>query len=236
MHTGKDRFEQARDDRSRHVSSVCVCVHLWLIPFLAGCETSPPTHSAAVRAVVTPPDPTLATVDYWWAQPPVAHADAPAFQPLWDACKAECYYRLFLVDREEYRRGLLTTLPTISKQAFEPWRTDAVTDHDVVESTLGTVRRTLRFEVARRPDGTFQVVPKVLVERYSSAERRLTSFSQYRQAFSGTRATADDPDLSGDVTTAAVAADYWYPLRRDAALEQDLAGRIAERLAAKPHG
>ena len=201
------------------------------LSLLAGCETSPPTHSAAVRAAVTPADPKLATPDYWWNQPPAARAADADFARLWDACQVETHARFMRVDREDYRLGLLTTIPLVSKQIFEPWRTDAVTVHDQAESTLGTIRRTVRFEIARRPDGTYEVVPKVLVERFASAERRLTAISQYHQAFSGPRAVADSPDLTGDVTVEnGAAADYWYPLHRDAALEADLANSIARRL------
>ncbi len=197
---------------------------------LAGCELDPPTHSAEVRAAVTQANGRLASPDYWWSQPPAARARAADFDRLWAACGAEAYVRLLQVDREDYRDGLLSTVPTITKQVFEPWRTDAVTLHDGVESTLGTVRRTVRFEVRRRDDGQFEVVPKVLVERYASAERRLTAISQYHQAFSGPRAFADSPDLTGDVTAENAVADYWYPLRRDAALERDLAASIARRV------
>ncbi len=196
---------------------------------IAGCEAAEPVHSAAVRAAVTPTDAHLATPDYWWHQPPVASADGADFQRLWDACEAEAHARFFLVDREEYRLGLLTTAPMISKQIFEPWRTDAVTPHDATESTLATIRRTVRFEIARRDDGSYRMVPKVLVERYASAERRL-AISQYQQAFSSPRTFADSPDLSGDTTVKDAVADYWYPLHRDPALERDLADAIRGRL------
>jgi hypothetical protein len=205
----------------------CSCPTL-LLAALAGCQ---PTHSADARARVTPADPKLATPDYWWNQPATVHVADADFVKLWNACEAETHARFMLVDREEYRLGLLTTLPLVSKQAFEPWRTDAVTVHDVAESTLAAVRRTVRFEISPRPDGTYEMSPKVLVERFASAERRLTAISQYHQAFSGPRAFADSPDLSGDAEVEnGAAADYWYPLRRDAFLEQDLAAAITRRL------
>ena len=152
---------------------------------LAGCETTAPTHSAAVRAALTPADANLATEDYWWNQPGTAKSAPAAFDPLWDACQAEAHARFFTVDRQEYRSGLLTTVPMVSAQVFEPWRADAVTSHDVAESTLGTIRRTVRFEVRKRSDGSFEVTPKVLVERFTSVERRLTAINQYHTAFSG---------------------------------------------------
>ena len=74
------------------------------------------------------------------------------------------------------------------------------------------------------------MVPKVLVERYASAERRLTAINQYITAFSGRRAYADTADQSGDATAQDAVADYWYPLHRDGALERDLADSVRRRL------
>ena len=230
MNADARKSDQQRRGPPRLFSSAFICVHLRLISLfvLAGCELQEPTHSAAVRATVTPTDPKLATPDYWWNQPPVARAGAADFQPLWDACAAECQSRFFRVDREEYRLGLLTTLPVISKQIFEPWRTDAVTWHDEAESTLATIRRTVRFEVTRGGSG-YEVVPKVLVERFANVERRLTAINQYHQAFSGPRPFGQSPDVS-DRTTPEGPTEYWYPLHRDADLERDLAAAIAKRV------
>ena len=222
--------ETKRSDRSAYVRGV---VALVLTATVGGCETAEPTHSAALRASLTPGDAKLSTADYWWDQPPtVRPVTSPDFQKLWDACQAECYARLFQVDREEYRLGLLTTVPTVSKQIFEPWRTDAVTVHDELESTLATIRRTLRFQIDRRPDGTYAMTPRVLVERFTSTERRLTNLSQYHQAFSGARAFADSPDQSGDLQLENGPVESWYALHRDPTLEADLAASIADRLRA----
>lgn len=197
---------------------------------IAGCASVPPGGDAPTTRRVTQVDARLATPDYWWTQPGVADVSADRFQPLWDACRAEVRRRFFPVDREDYRDGLLSTEPVVSKQLFEPWRADAVTLHDQLESTLATIRRTVRFELARRPDGSFVAVPKVLVERYASAERRLTAITQYHQAFSGPRAFADAADESGNAVVTDAVEDYWYALRRDDALERDLAAAVARRL------
>jgi hypothetical protein len=130
------------------------------------------------------------------------------------------------VDREQYREGLLTSEPLISKQIFEPWRQDVISLHDQTESSLATIRRTVHFQVTRLPDGTYQMTPKVLVERFDSAERRLTTITQYHQAFSGPRTFNDAPDQSG----APAASDFWYPVRRDTDLEKVMAESIRHRL------
>jgi hypothetical protein len=187
-----------------------------------GCILSKPS----LTPMVTKVDPVQATPDYWWNRPSVASVSNSDFEKLWGACKGELYVRLFDVDREEYREGLLTSAPLVSKQAFEPWRNDALSLGDQAESTLATIRRTVHFELIRQPDGTYQATPKVLVERFASSERRLTAITQYHSAFSGPRAYNDAPDQSGEPA----AADYWYPLRRDTDLEKVMAESIRQRL------
>lgn len=200
-------------------------VLLFYVPFLllaTGCAAS---HPAATS--VTPADPKLATPDYWWNQPAAVHVANADFYKLWNACKGELYVRLFIVDREQFRDGLLTSEPLVSKQFFEFWRTDAVNVHDVAESSLASIRRTVRFEVTKQSDGSYDLVPKVLVERYQSTERRLTAFIQFHDSFTAPRTVMDAPDESGAV----FAADYWYPVRRDNDLEKDMAASIRRRLA-----
>ena len=192
-----------------------------LCPIFAGCILSKPTP-----ALVTNIDPAEALPDYWWNKPGVVQVSHPDFEKLWSACKGEMYCRLFVLDREQYREGLLTSEPLVSKQIFEPWRPDVASLHDQVESSLSTIRRTIHFEVTRLPDGTYQATPKVLVERFDTAERRLTNITQYHQAFSGPRTFNDAPDQSGEPA----AADYWYPIRRDTDLEKLMAASIRNRL------
>jgi hypothetical protein len=188
-----------------------------------GCLLNKPSLTPMATDVPTE----QATPDYWWNRPGVAAVSNPDFEKLWSACKFEMYIRLFRVDREDYREGLLTSDPVISKQIFEPWRTDAISLQDQAESSLATIRRTVHFEVTKQADGTYQVTPKVLIERFASAERRLTAITQYHEAFSGPRAYNDAPDQSGEPA----AADYWYALRRDTDLEKAMAASIRHQLA-----
>jgi hypothetical protein len=188
---------------------------------LPGCASSHPDGMTATKAELKRSQP-----DYWWNQPAVVHVSARDFYKLWNACKGELYVRLFIVDREQYRDGLLTSEPLVSKQFFEFWRTDAVTVHDVAESSLATMRRIVRFEVTKQKDGSYDMVPKVLVERFESTERRLTAFNQYHESFTAPRTYMDEPDESG----VQLAADYWYVVRRDSDLEKDLANSIKRRL------
>jgi hypothetical protein len=207
----------------RHSNFVLRILSAALSLSLPGCIFWSPNPNAKL---VTTVDPVQATPDYWWNQPATQHVVHADFHTLWDACKGELYVRLFPLDREEYRQGLITSEPVVSKQVFEPWRNDAQTAGAVAESSIATIRRTVHFEIKRNDDGTYELTPKVLVERWASTERRITSISQYHSVFSQTRTIYDPADQSGAV----VASDYWYPLRRDRDLEKAIADDIRAHL------
>ena len=180
-----------------------------------------------------------ATPAYWYAQPPVASANSQDFDALADACQAVAAHFFFPPDFIDYRDGILQTLPVVSGQWFEPWRREQQTVDDVAESSLATVRRTIRFEITRGADlpgshlpglprSGWTAVPKVLVERESVAERRITTPTYYTSFFRrdinayGTRLS----DVGLDVPT-----DYFYPTGRDGAMERKLASMIRARVA-----
>jgi hypothetical protein len=194
------------------------------LALFSGCIVAP--ANPAIKERVTNVDPKLATPDYWMDKPAVTRVSDADFYKLWNACRDEVFARFFIIDREEYRDGLLTTVPLITKQFFEVWRRDAVTVKDISDASVGTIRRTVRFQLTRKEDGTYVAEPKVLVERFSSAERRLTAIHEFHSAFSG-------PRPFGDVETDAgvrLPTDYWYALGRDEPLEKDLVAAIERRL------
>jgi hypothetical protein len=195
-----------------------------LILTVSGCITTPPEK--ANSHPVTDIDPKQATGDYWLDKPAVTQIDDADFYKLWNACREELHSRFFIIDREDYRDGMLTTLPLVSKQALELWRRDAVTVEAISESTLATIRRTVRFQLTKREDGSFTATPRVLVERWSSTERRLTAIYEVHSAYSGPRPIADVQTDRGVVGP----ADYWYATARDEDLERDLATAIKQRL------
>jgi hypothetical protein len=212
-------MKQMLSRKRLHLISIAL---LLLVP--TGCIVAP--ANPAIKERVTNVDPKFATQDYWLDQPAVTHIGDADFYKLWHACREELFSRFFQVDREEYRDGLLTTLPLVTKQFFEVWRRDAVTIKDVSDASIGTIRRTVRFQLTRKDDGTYVAEPKVLVERFSSAERRLTAIHEYHAAFSGPRPFGDMQSDAG----VRLPTDYWYALGRDEALEKDLASAVARRL------
>jgi hypothetical protein len=88
------------------------------------------------------------------------------------------------------------------------------------------MRRIIRFEITPGMDGTFELVPKVLVERYASTERRITSVTQYRETFN-IEAEYGNKERDKGVN---LPNSYWYTVGRDDGMEKDLAEAVRSRL------
>lgn len=184
-----------------------------------GCAARNP--NAGLEA--TRADPELAKASYWWARPRIGVVRHDDFETLWRACRRAMADASYTIDRVDYREGVLTSLPLISKQAFEVWRSDVVTVGDIAESSLATIRRTVRWDVNKRDDGGFEAYPSVLVERYSFSERRLTSAMQYQEIFSDEHRVEGSRLRDRGVFEAEV---YWYAIGRDRALERRLLSAV----------
>jgi len=183
-------------------------------------------HPAATQPA-TAIDPKQAQPAYWLDQPAVVKMSSPDFDLLWNACRDSAEADGFTIDRTDYRDGVLTTLPLPSRQVYEFWRGDIATHRDLTQSTLGSMRRTIHFAIRRLDDGSFEATPKVLVERDSLIERRITSVDQYQAVFSiQTVDVARETEKTGD----AVQPEYWYSVARDFALERKLADAVRRRL------
>jgi hypothetical protein len=186
---------------------------------------------AHVSELATDVDPATTQPSHWMVQPSAATVTSADFGMLFAACEDVARDYLFRIDRIDYRSGVLTTHPLVSGQWFEPWRLDARTQDDRMESSIATIRRTIRFEITRAGEQTWEMKPKVLVERQAIAERRITSVVLYRSVFTPAR------DSRGRLT-GTVESDqginlpqrYWYPQRRDEAFERAIAAAVEQRL------
>jgi hypothetical protein len=185
-----------------------------------GCASHPPTQPPTQH-------PETAEVTYWLAKPAAATIEADDFASLWRACRDATLASSFTIDRVDFRSGVMTTMPLISKQFFELWRNDVITPYDLAESSLDTVRRTVRFDVRRRDDGRYEAVPKVVKERFSLAERRITSVARFAETFTTERT---EGDRNRDRAGADLPDTYWYATGRDYALERHLAHAVRNDL------
>jgi hypothetical protein len=208
----------------------CSFVCLLTTLLLAACAANPVAVAPATRPAFLSAPAQQANSDYWFNKPAVASVASPDFQKLWNSCRTTAINDQFEIDREDYRLGVLTTLPMISKQFFEFWRSDAGDVREVAWDSLQTIRRTVRFDFTRQPDGSYIVYPKVLIEASAHPERRITSQAQYSQAFTS---VAETPTIINDQGVA-VPTRYWYSVGRDEAMEKELANSVREKLGNDP--
>jgi hypothetical protein len=213
----------------RRVFQTCfgkACIAALLAALTAGCIVQREHPEAKVSATTI--DPKVAKSSYWLDQPAIAQMTATNFDKLWNACRQALKDDGFTIDRTDYRDGVMTTLPLVSKQVYEIWRQDVITGHDLAQSTLGTMRRTVRIDIRRLDNGTYEASPKVLIERDSMIERRITSVDQYTLAFS--IRLIDVGHEVEETGEADVPPEYWYSVGRDSALEKQLADAAKRRL------
>ena len=232
------RLVSARRGESGVARRALLCLFSSLSPclsLLSGCIGSP-ANPAATRSA-TDVDPAAADGAYWYARPGAVSVTSPDFERLWTAAQEAARDAGFRIDRRDYRSGVMTTQPLVSRQLWEVWRRDVAALPDLAKSTLQTLRRTVRFEIGRRDDGTYELVPKVLVERYSFAEHRITSVALYREVFALTpQEVIRRRDLQENPTQAPTGVpppEYWYAIGRDPHLERRLADWIRHDLPAE---
>lgn len=197
------------------------CISVMLLGICSGCSTGSRYST----------DPATTQPSYWLSQPDTALARDEDFNKLWSACEDVARDYLFKLDRQDFRSGVLTTQPMVSSQWFEPWRRDNHAIYDVEESSFASIRRTIRFEFTKTPDAGWQASPKVLVERQTIAETRITSVVLYRSVFTVPRSSSARPFGTRESDQGIyLPSRYWYPLRRDTAFERVLASDVQNRL------
>ena len=184
-------------------------------------------QNPAATQPATAIDPKSNEWDYWFNKPAITEVSSPDFDKLWNACRETLIADGFTIDRTDYRDGVITPQSMVSKQFYEVWKSDVVTVYDLAQSSLGTMRRTVRISISRGEDGKFHAAPKVVVDRYSLLAKRITSVAQYRSVFA---ITNQDLRISEEEEGSPVAAAYWYPVARDYNLEKQIVSATKSRL------
>ncbi|HEX8342982.1 MAG TPA: hypothetical protein VF624_18920 [Tepidisphaeraceae bacterium] len=194
----------------------------------AGCTSGqPPVAAVPSTQTATDADPATAEPAYWLAKPAVDSVSGEDFDALWDASARVARDLLFQLDRQDRRSGMLTTLPMVSAQFFEPWRRELQDAAELRKSSVATLRRTLHFTIDRAGSG-YVVTPRVIVERQAIRERRVSgqlTRTYFRADSTGTISGSRAADAGQTIPDS-----YWYAVGRDEALEHELARRIRERM------
>jgi hypothetical protein len=192
--------------------------------------TTTTTTTSSATQPATQPSIASGRAAYWLRRPAVVTIEANDFETLWRACDEAARHFGFVLDRLDYRGGVITTQPLTSKQFWEIWRNDVATLDDLANSSLATYRRTLRFDIDKTPAGGYVAAPRVVIERYARAEQPITASFYLRNAFRtqrnsrvwGTRETDRGVFLP---------RQYWYATGRDEALEKNVASEVRKQLA-----
>ena len=188
-----------------------------------GCQGPQPSKGPMATDV----DPAQGQPDYWLKQQPAVSVSGQNFDKLWSSAEGVSESLLFAIDRRDRRQGLMTTQPTVSAQWFEPWRRELQTGDDVLNSSAAAFRRTIYWQFAQQGGG-YAVTPRVIVERQSLSERRITGVLNrgYFQRTTGDHYYGTKETDEGVV----LPQSYWYPVGRDFALEKKLAELMRDRL------
>src|SRR5579862_8293926 len=125
-------------------------IQVFFIAALAGCAS---TSSLPATRPNTDVPAVQATPEYWFGEPASAGVESLSFRKLWDTCQTLAMDDGFEIDWMDWREGIISTKPKISKELFEFWKSDAGRVSDVFEDSIQTIRRTIHFEVTRTPEG-----------------------------------------------------------------------------------
>ena len=199
--------------------------------------TSAPASEPTTQASTEPttrrsggPSIASARAAYWLRQPAIFTIQANDFESLWRSCETSARHFGFIIDRTDYRGGVITTQPLTSKQFWEFWRNDVATLEDLANSSLATYRRTLRFDIEKRDVGGYSASPRVVIERYARTESPITASVFLRNAFRSTRGSRVYGTLETD-RGVYLPRQYWYATGRDEALEKNVASELRKQLA-----
>lgn len=139
----------------------------------------------------------------------------------------------FELNRRDRRFGVITTQPLTASSVIEPWYPDNTTSDQVLESTLNHDRRTVRLMIEPIDGGpmdrtatagaapttplAYQLRLEVLIERQHVPDQPL-----HTAVVGGLGFVRDTTTTHAYASERGSETAYWYPIGRDALLEQRL--------------
>jgi hypothetical protein len=149
--------------------------------------------------------------------------DKGDFDIAWDETVDVLREYNFVPDRQDRRAGIIVTLPTLSKQLFEFWRTDAQGNYDLWESSLHNIRRLVEVRFIPK-NGKYEIRMIVRVERKHQPQRMVTTSSGVFQAF-----RESIPTFQGEAGEKSQSIT-WETMGKDIRFSNYLLTRIQKRL------
>ena len=136
---------------------------------------------------------------------------------LWRQSQTELKVRGFDLDNVDRRAGVIETEPRTSSQWYEFWARDVVTWQGRAESSLHTLRRSVRLEMRADPDSSCRLSCRALVDREVIAPGVVSGSARANSIFAGAAGRMPTLKPLGDQQIS-----QWVSLGRDNALEQDI--------------
>ena len=123
----------------------------------------------------------------------------------------------------EWLEGEIITYPQTGATFLEPWRWDSVTAYERTLATFQSIRRTARIRVIPHGNG-YLVDVQVLkdLEDVEQPEHAITGVASFRFGETVSQKTERVAQPGGPTC--------WIPIGRDTALEQEILGRLYERM------
>ncbi len=154
-------------------------------------------------------------------------------EQIWQLCQKELKKRGFTLDRVNRRTGIIETYPLTSKQWFEFWCQDVVTDHDLAESSLHTIRRRVYMAVSAAPEDRHRLQCRVEIERLSAPLELNSGQVRVRDIFGQAAGRIPTPQVS---EKRKIQPPRWVLIGQDHALENDILQAINQILNREPQG
>jgi hypothetical protein len=146
---------------------------------------------------------------------------------VYQAIRKELTGRGFELDKVNRRRGEVETHALLSKQWFEFWRQDVVSDEAAAEASLQTIRRRVQVTVKQIDSGRRQLDCHVSVERQVSELARTRNQVRSQNVFY--RAGGPVPSLAARDLEENV-SPRWQKIDCDDLLEKAILAGIMQRL------
>lgn len=104
------------------------------------------------------------------------------YQHIWQEATGLLTHLGYVLDRQDYRMGVITTRERIAAQVAEPWRRDQTNASTALENTVNYQRRKIRLTirvVEDRPE-FYEIAVQVLVERLTNPQENIgdTAFAR----------------------------------------------------------
>lgn len=134
----------------------------------------------------------------------------------------------YRIDRQDYRLGVLTTLPMESPQIVEPWRRDQTDAGNALENTINDQRRTIRLTIKTvedKPD-FYEIAVQVLVERETNPLESISGPVFVEGSAFGRNAVS----LRSDYAATVAQAIAWVKVGHDTALEKKILAELFKKI------